>query len=61
MESRPLRPALCLEILVGWGILAAITLLPVGPVYLNVAGRPLSDLATLTSFQEALPVHQGVS
>lgn len=61
MEARPLRPALCLENLLGWGFLAAITLLPLGPAYLRVAGRPLSDLETLTGFQEAMPVHPGAS
>lgn len=61
MVARPLRPALGMEILVGWGFLAAVTLLPLGPAYLRVAGRPLSDLETLTGFQEALPVHPGAS
>lgn len=50
-----------MEILVGWGFLAGITLLPVGPAYLGVAGRPLSDLETLTGFPEALLVHPGAS
>lgn len=47
-----------MEILVGWGFLAGITLLPVGPAYLGVAGRPLE---TLTVFQEALLVYLGAS
>lgn len=47
-----------MEILVGWGFLDGITLLPVGPAYLGVSGRPLE---TLTGFQEALLVHPGAS
>lgn len=56
--NKPLRPALCMEVLVVWNFLAGITLLPIGPAYLGVAGRPLE---TLAGFQEALLVHPGAS
>jgi hypothetical protein len=47
-----------MEVLVVWNFLAGITLLPIGPAYLGVAGRPLE---TLAGFQEALLVHPGAS